>query len=161
MLNIIRQYQLRDHLRPFQALRSYGIPIAKNYMALQWHGAYATVPSSISYFVARKIDNSDNVGISYDLGTGLIKYENGQYLYDNTKLFDGILPDGTYFFEFKDGYEVYWSQIFTVKAMDELFMASGVWLASGDFDISDINIQNPNQIILKNFADSELFEFSD
>jgi hypothetical protein len=161
MLKIIRNWQLRDYLRSFQGIRGYGIPIAKPYMALQWYGAYAEKEGTIIYFIARQIDNGNEVIANYEIATDRIKYENGQYLYDNTKLFDGKLPDGTFFFEFNDGYETYYSQIFTVKAMDMLFMASGAWLASGSFEIAATNINNPNQIILKRFEENELFEFED
>jgi len=151
MLRIIRNWQSRDHLRSFQALRSYGLEVGKEYMAIQWHGAYTTENRTIIYFIARQIDDLNFVKKSFDLDVNLIKYENGQYLYDNTKLFDANLPEGTFFFEFNDGYETYYSTIFTVKYKDLLFMASGTWLASGSFHITDNSIQNPNTIILKEF----------
>lgn len=159
MLRIIRNWEYRDYLRFFNGLRQYGIPIARNYMALQWQGAYAETEGTIIYFVARKIDNGNHVIESYDLGTDLIKYENGQYLYDNTKLYDGILPDGTYFFEFNDGEETYWSQAFCVKARDELALTSSIDYCSSESYISDLNISIPDQIIIKRFEDGELFEF--
>jgi hypothetical protein len=161
MLKIIRNWQLRDYLRSLQGLRRYGIPIAKNYMAIQWGGAYARVEGTIIYFIARQIDDGSEVIANYDIATDRIKFENGQYLYDNTKLFDGILPDGTFFFEFNDGFETYFSQIFTVKYVPMMLRTAGAWHTSTRTGISALNITNPNQIILKRFEDNELYEFED
>jgi hypothetical protein len=160
MLKILRNWNLSDYLRTHQGARDYGIPIAKNYMALQWSGAFTSKERTIIYFIARQIDNGNEVLANYDIGPTYIKYENGQYIYDNTMLFDGILPDGVFFFEFNDGYENYKSEIFCVKARDEFFMASGAWLASGSFLISDLNIPNPNLIQLKQFTDNDYVQFA-
>lgn len=159
MLKIIQNYQLVDFLRKFNGDRAYGIPIAPNYMALQWQGAYAETERDIVYFLARKIDNSENVITSYVIDIDRIKYENGQYLYDNTKLFDGYLPDGCYFFEFNDGYQTFYTQIFAVDSQPKFEFASSAGLASSSELVSSSLMENPNQIILKQFENSEYFEF--
>jgi hypothetical protein len=159
MLKIIRNWQLRDYLRSMQGARGYGIPVSKNYMALQWHGAYSDTSRTIGYFIARQVDNGCDVITSYSIDTGRIKYENGQYVYDNTQLFDGYLPDGTYYFEFNDGYETYYCELFTVKEMEVLMLASGAWLASSSELIANSMIDNPDLIALKSFEDSEYYEF--
>lgn len=159
MLKIIRDWKLQDFLRSHQGLRSYGIPVSKNYMALQWFGAYAPSDRGIIYFLARQIDSGNEVIANYDIGTTYIKYESGQYLYDDTMLFDGILPDGVFFFEFRDSYETYRSEIFRVKDMCMPFLASGTWKASGSFKISQTCVTNASTIILKKFEDNDLYEF--
>lgn len=160
MLKIIRNWQLKDYLRSLEGARGYGIPIARNNIAIQWQGAYSDTNRTIVYFLARQIDNGCEVITSYVIDTSRIKYENGQYLYDNTQLFDGYLPDGTYFFEFNDGYETYFSQIFAVVSFPELMLASGTWLASSDELISSLNVENNDMIILKQFAESDFVEFT-
>jgi hypothetical protein len=159
MLQIIRNWKLRDYLRSYQGLRNHGIPASKNYMAIQWMGAYSPSDRGIVYFVARQIDNSSEIIENYDIGAAWIKFESGQYLYDNTKTFDGILPDGIFFFEFNDGVETYWSEIFCVKAVETLMLASGVQVASGSWGVSDVNIENPDPILLKTFEENILYEF--
>lgn len=159
MLKIIRNWELRDYLRSMEGVRGYGIPVSHNNIAIQWHGAYSDTNRTIQYFLARQIDNGCDVITSYVINVDRIKYENGQYLYDNTQLFDGYLPDGTYYFEFNDGYETYYSQIFTVFTFPELMLASGTWLASSDELISSLNIESNDMIILKQFEDSEYYEF--
>lgn len=159
MLKIIRNWQLRDYLRSMQGIRGYGIPISKNYMALQWGGAYADSAGTIGYFFARQVDNGIDITTSYAIDTGRIKYENGQYVYDNTQLFDGYLPEGTFYFEFNDGYETYYSELFTVKDINILMLASGGYLVSTSELVSESEVDNPNFVLLKQLENSEYYEF--
>jgi hypothetical protein len=159
MLKIIRNWQLRDYLRSMQGARGYGIPIAKNYMALQWYGAYADTNGVIEYFIARQVDNYSELIASYAIEESRIKVENGQYVYDNTQLFDGYLPDGTYYFEFNDGYETYYSELFTVKDTETLMFASGGWPVSSSEYISSSSIENPLTEVLKQLESGEYVEF--
>ena len=142
-----------------QGVRGYGIPIAKNYMALQWQGAYTDASRTIQYFIARQVDNECTVQTSYSIDEGRIKYENGQYLYDNTQLFDGYLPDGTYYFEFNDTKETYYSELFCVKDTPSLMLASGGRPVSSSDYINSTFVDNPDLLILKQFEDSEFYEF--
>lgn len=159
MLKIIRNWQVRDYLRSMQGVRGYGIPIAKPYMALQWQGAYADDEGVIGYFFARQVDNGVDVIASYVIDTDRIVYENGQYVYDNEQLFDGYLPEGTFYFEFNDGYETYYTELFTVKDYDSLFYASGAWYASTSELVASTYVDNPDLVKLKQLEDSEYYEF--
>lgn len=162
MLRVTRGYQLMDYLRSLQGSRKYGLQISRPYMALQWYNAFADDEGEIVYFIARRIDGTKNVIESYELDTDLIFYENGQYLYDNTQLFDGNLPDGVYFLEWNDGYDTYRTEIFSVTNMDEFFVASGAGLASGDFLVSSSTIEIPDEILLKKFeVESDYVQFEE
>jgi hypothetical protein len=160
MLRFTRDWQLPDYLRSLEGARAYGLPISKKYTALQFYNAYADVEGTIVYFIARKIDDTRHVLLSYDLDVDLIVYENGQYLFDETKCFDGYLPDGVYFFEFNDGYETYRSQIFNVTDFPLLPMASGAELASSSELVSSGSVEIPDTIILRRFeVDSDYYQF--
>lgn len=162
MLRIYRDWELRDYLRNLKGFRSFGIQLSRNDIALQWQGAYADEEGTIIYFIARKIDDTNEVLESYEIATDRIKFENGQYVYDITQCFDGYLPDGTYFFEFNDGYETYRSEIFTVQDMPSLMLASGTWLASSNAYITDINIDSPDLVLLKIFeVDNDYVQFEE
>lgn len=160
MLKIIRNWELRDYLRSMEGVRGYGIPIGRNNIAIQWQGAYSDIQRTIQYFLARQIDNGNSVITSYVIDEGRIKYENGQYVYDNTQLFDGYLPDGTYYFEFNDGHETYYSQIFAVVTFPELMLASGGWLASSDELISSVNISDNDLLILERLNEGGVVQIS-
>lgn len=151
MLSITRELSLRDHLRSFQAMRRYGLQVSKNYRAIQWHGAFAPSNRGIVYFIARRIDDQDTVKESYEIATDRIKYEKGQYLYDKTKLFDGILPSGTFFFEIQDSWEKYFSSIFIVNTLPEPLMCSSELPCSSELSINTLTVQNTSGIYLRQF----------
>ena len=159
MLRCATSIELRDFLRSFDGSRPYGIPIAKNYMALPWAGAYTEAERTIQYFIARQIDNGNDVLVNYDLDTDLILYENGQYIYDMTSVFAGVLPEGVYFFEFNDGYDTYFTQIFAVNDISEIRKASSAGLCSSSRLIGSVNFDMPQQIVLKTFENDFYFIF--
>ena len=157
MLRIIRGWNRKDYLRNLQSVRAYGIPIAPKYMPVQWQGAYTDENRAIVYFIARQIDTVNEVIYSYNLETNLIKYENDQYVWDNTKLYGGYLPDGCYFFEFNNGYETYFSQMFNVTDLDEFDSASSALPCSDADLVSSLNVPTPDLIVLKQFE--KVFEY--
>lgn len=151
MLKIVRNWELQDILRSYQASREYGLQVSKNYRAIQWYGAFAPSDRGIIYFIARQINFEDNVLISYDIAVDRIKYEKGQYLYDKTKLFDGILPNGIYFLEFKDSWEKYFTNIFQVTDTPEPMLCSGAWPCSSSMPINSLTVSNVSPIFLRQF----------
>jgi uncharacterized protein (TIGR02145 family) len=119
-----------------------------------------SIVSNIEYFIARRINDTRHVLESFELNTDLIVYENGQYLFDETKCFDGYLPDGVYFFEFNNGYETYRSQIFNVTDFPLLPMGSGAELGSSSELSSSGSVEIPDTIILRRFeVDSDYYQF--
>ena len=128
-------------------------------MALPWTGAYTKEERTIEYFIARKIDNGTEVLENYDIDTDLILYENGQYIYDMTKVFNGVLPVGVYFFEFNDSYDTYFTQIFAVNDISEIRKASSAGLCSSSRLIGSLNFDMPQQIVLKAFENDYYYIF--
>ena len=152
MLRCLKPYELKDFLRTAQGSRGYMIPVAPYNRALQWFGMYTDTERTIVYFIARKIDNFNHVAESYEIDTSCIKYENGQYLYDETKLFDGYIPDGIYYFEVNDGYNSFYTEIFCVKSdFCQLDNASSSLPCSDADLISASCVSNPSLIVLKQF----------
>lgn len=160
MLKTLKPYELKDYVRDYQGDRGYMPPVAPNNRALQWFGMYSSEERTIVYFIARKIDNKDYVSESYNIATDRIKYENGQYLYDETMLFDGTLPEGCYYFEVNDGYDSYFTELFVVKNISQLLLCSSTLPCSSSELISASNVLNPNLIVLRQFeTDSEYYIF--
>lgn len=159
MLKTLKPYELKDYVRDFQGDRGYMPPVAPNNRALQWYGMYPDKERTIVYFIARKIENKDYVVESYQIDTGRIKYESGQYLYDETLLFDGTLPEGCYYFEVNDGFNSFFTELFCVKNLCQLLRCSSSQLASSSTLISELCVKNPNVIVLKQFEQSDYYEF--
>jgi len=160
MLRIIQPYELRDYLRTAPGDMGYMTPVAPNNRPLQWQGAYSE-NISIVYFIARKINNIGYVETSYDIETTCITYANGQYLIDETKLFDGILPEGYYYFEFNNGINSFFTELFCVKNLCQLIRCSSSQLCSSSTLIGESCVKNPNVIVLRQFeteTDYYIFE---
>jgi hypothetical protein len=161
MLQVIRNWIQQDFLRHNQGNRGYGLKIQNMWLPLPISGAYSDIERTIVYLIARKIDDKNEVITSYEIDTSLIIYEDGQYCFDKTKTLGGILPEGVYYYEFNDGYETYYSEIFKVEDITELDLASNPLPISDEDLISNLNINTHDLIILKQFDDSEYFEFDD
>lgn len=142
MLRFLKTYETKDFSRDAQYNLGYGVKICQNNRSVQWHGAYSDTEGTIAYFVARMIDQAGQVLKSYALDTACIEYANGQYNYDDETFYGtGVLPEGFYFLEFNDGLNTFYSEMFCVKNIATQFLASGDWLASGDFLVSQITIE--------------------
>jgi len=142
MLRFLKTYETKDFLRDAQYNYGYGVQILPNSRSVQWHGAYSDTEGTIAYFVARLINNGGEVEKSYALDTACIEYANGQYNYDDESFYGtGVLPEGFYYLEFNDGLNTFYSEMFCVKNIATQFLASGDWLASGDFLVSQITIE--------------------
>lgn len=159
MLKILNPTELKDFLRSYNPRLDYGLPIARPYHSLGWRGAYSK-ELPIGYFIARKINEAGIVIENYEISTDLIIYENGQYLYDLTKVYNGYLPEGVYFHEFNNGQNTFYSQAFAVVDYSEIELASGAILASSNNLINETNIKDANILILKQFTDSRYVEFA-
>ena len=140
MLKIIRNWEKQDYLRDLQGNRGYGLQIACDYTPLKIYGAFTSESRTILYLFAQKIDDKAEIVDTFILNVNMLTYSDGQYIFTNTADFGGYLNKGVYFFEFNDGYETYYSEIFKVESIAELWKASGDELISGDFLISDLNI---------------------
>jgi len=149
MLRFLKTYETRDFVRDLQLNFNYGIQICPNNRSVQWHGAYADSEGTVSAFTARKVASSGEVEKYYELDTDCVLYANGQYYYDPESFYgDGVLPEGFYYLEFSDGIDTYYSELFCVKELVNQFLASGDWLASGSFLVSQITIENPITTLL-------------
>jgi hypothetical protein len=151
MLQVIRNWEKQDYLRHNQGNRGYGLKIQNMWMPLPIMGAYSDTQRTIVYLIARQIDDKMNVITSYDIDTSLITYEDGQYCFDKSKTLGGLLPEGVYYYEFNDGYETYFTEIFKVEDITELDLASCSLPISDEDLISSLNINTHDLIILKQF----------
>lgn len=141
MLRFLKPYETHDFSRDLQLNYGYGIQICPNNRSVQWTGAYSETEGTIGYFYARFVNNAGQVEKTYILNENCITYSNYQYNYDPDSVYGtGILPEGYYYLEFNDGLNTFYSELFCVKCVNKLFIASGDWLASGGFLVSQLII---------------------
>ena len=160
MLRIIRNWELQDYLRNSQGDRNFGMPVNPTHRLQQIGGAYHDANETIVYFIARQIDFLNNVVYNYDLSTSLLKYEDGQYVIDNSITLGGLLPEGHYYLEFNNGVQTYYTEMFTVLEFDELDLASSEFVISDEDLISSLNIDKTNLIILRQFSTEEYVQIA-
>lgn len=140
MLKIIRNWELQDYLRSENGHRGYGIPVSWNYKPLKIYNAYYDTNIALDYFFAVQLNIDNSIKETFVLDTSLIIYSDGQYLIDETKLFGGNLECGRYYFEFNNGKETFYSQVFVVRDLQEISRCSGMGYCSSSALISAMNI---------------------
>jgi len=136
MIRVFKNNVQKDFLRDNQGFRGYGLQIGSNRVPLQIYGAYSS-DLAISSFKLNRIDSGNEVIESLTLSNDLIKFDTWQYLIDKTKLFEITIPEGVYFYEFSNGFDVYCSEIFKIQFINLPFMASSSLLASSSKLITD------------------------
>jgi len=135
MLKIYKNNILQDYMRTAQGNRGYGLQMCTGKSPLQIYNAYSD-NLAITYFNLNRIDSGNVVLTTTTVSNDLIKYENGQYLIDRTKLFSVSFPEGVYYYEFSNDTNIFVSEIFKIQDINQPFLASSSILSSSSFLIS-------------------------
>lgn len=154
MLRILQGYQLQDYLRSEFANRKAGIHNAPNWRPLQIYNAYSD-NRELDYFFVAKIDREKRIIDTYVLPLTLIKYEYGQYRMDLTEHYGGTLENGIYYYEFNNGIDTFFSEIFMISNFGFIPKASDMILASSDNYVSDSGIELPALQPIQRLEDSD------
>ena len=131
MLRIYKNTQLKDYLRTCQGSRGYGLQISNDVNPLQIGFAYCITNETVTSFKLNRIDSGNEILSSITLNVNLLKYEIGQYLIDNTKIFGVTIQEGVYFYEFSNGRDTFYSEIFKIETIQKVFRwASNLLMSS-------------------------------
>lgn len=136
MVKVYKNNVLQDYLRTAQGERGYGLQIANNMVPMPLYNAFSG-DYPVSSFNLVRIDSGVEILATISLSTSLLKYVNGQYLIDSTKVYGVTIPEGVYYYEIATSHDIFYSEIFKIQYIEQPFRSSSALLSSEEKLVSD------------------------